>query len=246
MNPAWFIGDHLSSIHLQLLNAAGRYGLDVWLLRYAMGRHPGATLQHNLACFRILAQNMRTIEAFVVLDRIIPQVRDKVEESALKVELTYAVGLLGCVGLLRYAIDRQLEFKYDEEWSASEDHFSNAMVAALRRHLAPPDLVELLSSWPSNALGALVPFMTELHMVKLSDGSRLWTLELFDDAQFAIAVRGSLCRLSTADQRQMLEILQAAVVSVERDSATDLFEFDIHASNSQYDEFKRLVAAGGT
>lgn len=243
MDPTWFIGERLSSIYLQILNAAGRYGLDDWLWRYVTAQRPGATLQQNLACFRILSQNMRDRDAAVVLDRIIPQMGNKAEESALKIELIHASGLLGCAGLLRYAIDRQLEFKYDEDWSGAGDHFSNAMVGALRRHLTPQDIVKLLSSWPHNATDVLVSFMTELHMVKLLNGSSLWTLEYFDDDQFAISVRGMLYKLSTTSHSQVLAILQAAMKSSEYCSQSDLPEFDIHASNLRYDEFRKRIAA---
>lgn len=241
MNAAWFIGEHLSSIQLQLLNAAGRYGLDVWLSRYLSAQRPGTTLQHNLACFRILAQNMREKEAYTVLDRIIPQLASNSGESALKIELIYAVGLLGCGGLLRYGIDRQLEFEYDAAWSNSEDYFSNALVAALRSHLTPQDVLEFALSYPSDATSALISFMAELHLVRLLDGGRLWTLERLEEHQFAITVRGVLYKLATASHKQAVPILQAATESSEPRLQTDRFDFV--DSELRYDEFKRRLAA---
>jgi hypothetical protein len=244
MSPTWFVSEPLASIRLEALNAAGRYGLDPWLLGHVMTEYPGATLQHNLACFRILAQNSRARDAFAVLDRIVPQVKSKAEEAALRIELTDGVRLLGCVGLLRYALDRQLEFKYDKEWASSEDYVSNAIIAAFRRHLTANDLADFLESWASSAGAALVPLLAELYMVNLPDGGRLWTLEDLDDGQFALIVRGTLHRLSVPGQRRIVKILQGALDRVEQNSKPDVFDFDIVASNLRFEEFRKVEAVG--
>jgi hypothetical protein len=236
MDPMWFTGAQMTSLHLEALNAAGRYGLDPWLFRYVMKQRPGSTLQHNLACFRILVQHDHAPDAFLVLDRIVPLVTDTSSENALRVELTYAVDLLGCARLLRYAIDRQLYFEYDDTWAEAEDHFSNAVISALRRHLSGDDILALVRSCPGGSVPALVPFLAELHEVKLKSGRPLWDLEYVDPNAPDLVVRESLFRLSPHSHPDVIAILEAAI------KGSDPFSFDIQACNAKYDEFRAQVA----
>jgi hypothetical protein len=238
MDPIWFTGNQMTSIHLEALNAAGRYGLDPWLLRYVTKQQPGSTLQHNLACFRILVQHDHAAEAFLVLDRIIPQVGDRASESALRVELTYAADFLGCVGLLRYAMDRQPVLEYRESLADAGNHFSNAMTSALRRHLSANDLLAFARSYPSTWTEALVPFLAELHKVTLKDGRPLWSLEFLSTSTPCLVVRGAFTRLSASDSN----VIRVLEDSMSRSNNPYLFDMD--RSLAEFDRFKGQVGTG--
>jgi hypothetical protein len=239
MNPDWLGGEQMSQIHLQALNAAGRYGLDAWLLRYVMERHTPDNLQHNLACYRILVEYNHVAESWALLDRIVPYVTDKPSESALRVELTYSVRRLGeCVGLLRYAVERELEFELNEAWKAANVHFFSALRAVLRRCLSEYDLLGLVRSFPRDDMGVCVSFLAELHRVRLTNGSLLWDLE-YVNSDPRLVVRGVLSRLTEGANSPLFRALQAAL-----DDEQSVPNFDVEANYARLERFRERMVKG--
>ena len=250
LDLTWYLSSGVSSIHLQLLNAAGRYGVDSWLLRYLMTPIETNGLRHDLVCFRILVQNGRRAEAALLLNRILPRFAEhydasslRADESALKVEVTYAASVLGCSDLLRYAIDQQIYYEFDSIWVRCHDIFSQVLASALTRYLDAHELVEFLMNLPEGDDLLAGKALTALHRITRPEGAPLWDVDEIDDSSFIVTVGQSSCRMPFATHDRVFGILRKSIAQIERESRPRANVFDFNQSDDSFDDMRRLAFA---
>lgn len=243
LDLTWCLTGEAASIHLQLLNAAGRYGVDGWLLRYLMTPvEKIGVLRHDLVCFRILVQYARWAEATRVLNRILPQIDEPSDESALKVEVTYAASVLGGSGLLRYAIDQQVYYEFDSIWVKCHDIFSQVLASALIRYLDAYELGEFLINLPEGDELLAGMALTALYRVSRPDGTPLWDMDQVDDAGFTVTAGKTSCRMPFATYGRVFTILRKCIEQIERESQATTYEFNFDQSDSFFVDLRERAS----